>query len=79
MAQSTTYYATIFLQDSDDKIHEIDSRPSDAIAVALRMSTPVYVSEEVFANSFGEQETYHDEKRSILTKTDHPIDVRVAP
>ena len=49
--QDATYYATIFLRDSGGNVYEIDARPSDSIAIALRMSTPIYVSEEVFAAS----------------------------
>ncbi|MBI1729275.1 bifunctional nuclease family protein [Candidatus Acetothermia bacterium] len=49
--QDATYYATIFLRDPNGNVFEVDARPSDSIAIALRMSTPIYISEEVFANS----------------------------
>ncbi len=49
--QDATYYATIFLRDAGGNVYEVDARPSDSIAVALRMSTPMYISEEVFAVS----------------------------
>ena len=41
-----TYYARITLEHNGAST-EIDSRPSDAIALALRMEAPIYVSEEV--------------------------------
>lgn len=41
-----TYYALIYLNDGKDEI-TIDSRPSDAIAVALRVNAPIYVEESV--------------------------------
>lgn len=41
-----TYFASIELL-ADDAIKEIDARPSDAIAVALRLNLPIFVSEEV--------------------------------
>ncbi len=43
---NTTYYAKIFLQKGEEEI-AIDSRPSDAIAVAVRFDVPVYVSEGI--------------------------------
>jgi len=41
-----TYYATLFLAFGGQTL-EVDSRPSDAIALALRCSAPVFVAEEV--------------------------------
>jgi len=45
------YYATITLA-LDGKIHMIDSRPSDAIALAVRTDAPIYVDEKVAAEAF---------------------------
>jgi bifunctional DNase/RNase len=44
--KNNTYYALIFLNLNGKKI-EIDSRPSDAIALALRTESPIYVEESV--------------------------------
>ena len=41
-----TFYATIRMV-SNGKTAEVSSRPSDAIALAVRLSTPIYASEEV--------------------------------
>ena len=41
-----TFYATIQVQ-KDGKLLEIDSRPSDAIAIAVRASVPIYVVDDV--------------------------------
>ncbi len=41
-----TFYATIKIRRGDDLI-DIDSRPSDAIAVAVRASIPIFVADEV--------------------------------
>lgn len=38
-----TYFANIVIEDYP----EIDARPSDAIALAIRTGTPIYVSEDV--------------------------------
>jgi len=41
-----TFYASIVL-DSDGRSMEVDSRPSDAIALAVRAKAPIYVEESV--------------------------------
>ncbi len=48
--QENTFYAVIHLQMNGDHI-TIDSRPSDAIALALRTDAPIYVTEEVINSS----------------------------
>jgi len=48
--QENTFYAVIHLRMNGDHI-TIDSRPSDAIALALRTDAPIYVTEEVIDNS----------------------------
>jgi hypothetical protein len=45
-----TFYAVIWLE-RDGRIISIDSRPSDALAVALRMDCPIFVEEEVLKTS----------------------------
>jgi bifunctional DNase/RNase len=47
--QNHTYYATIHLSINGKKI-EVDSRPSDAIAVGIATNVPIYVTEHVFEN-----------------------------
>lgn len=43
-----TFYAKIYATRGDTKkMLEIDSRPSDAIALALRMGAPIYIEEKV--------------------------------
>ena len=41
-----TFYAVAKLR-SGEAVQEVDARPSDAIALALRTGSPVYVAEEV--------------------------------
>jgi bifunctional DNase/RNase len=52
--KDNTFYATIYVTTKKGEV-EIDSRPSDAIAVALRVGTPIYVVEEVL-NQAGSSE-----------------------
>lgn len=44
--RDNTYYAVIFLSVNDTEV-AIDSRPSDAIALALRAKAPIFVAEKV--------------------------------
>jgi len=45
-----TFFAVIWLNHNGESI-SIDSRPSDALALALRMDCPIFVEEEVLKNS----------------------------
>ena len=42
-----TFFAKLILQTKDGELHEVDARPSDSIAVALRAEAPIFVSAEV--------------------------------
>ena len=41
-----TYYGNIAI-NIDGSVHNIDSRPSDAMNLAIRLNVPIYVSEDV--------------------------------
>ncbi len=43
-----TFYASLYLLHNSKEFH-IDSRPSDAIAIAIRIGAPVFVAEEVLS------------------------------
>jgi len=45
-----TFYAVIWL-DRDGEVISVDSRPSDALAIALRLDCPIYVEETVLKSS----------------------------
>ncbi len=45
-----TFYAVIWLDREGDLI-SVDSRPSDALALALRLDCPIYVEESVLKSS----------------------------
>jgi len=42
-----TFYARIELRDKDDEPVMLDARPSDAIALALRLDCPIFVEQKV--------------------------------
>ncbi|MBE9095814.1 MAG: bifunctional nuclease family protein [Microcoleus sp.] len=48
--QDNTFYAVLIVRQGEVK-KELDARPSDAIALALRTNTPIWVMEEVVADA----------------------------
>ncbi|MBI3782516.1 MAG: bifunctional nuclease family protein [Deltaproteobacteria bacterium] len=48
--RDNTYFALIHLAVNGER-HTIDSRPSDAISLALRTKSPIYVDKKVIENS----------------------------
>jgi len=48
--QDNTFYALLIVRQGEVK-KEIDARPSDAIAVAIRTNSPIWVMEEVIADA----------------------------
>lgn len=51
-----TYYAEMHIVRSD-AVYTVDSRPSDAIAVALRFPAPIYAEDSLLADAVTEEET----------------------
>jgi hypothetical protein len=45
-----TFYALIWME-RDGQTMSMDSRPSDALALALRLDCPIFVEDEVLKNS----------------------------
>jgi len=48
--KDNTFYARIYFS-AGDKSFDIDARPSDAIAIALRFDSPIYVDDRVVQKS----------------------------
>ena len=59
--KDNTFYAIIHINLREGEV-EIDSRPSDAIAVALRVGTPIYVAEEIINQAGHSEETKESNK-----------------
>ena len=57
------FYAAIYLKRGEREF-TVDSRPSDAIALAVRMGCPIRVNEELFAQSAIELSSI-DEKQDV--------------
>jgi bifunctional DNase/RNase len=54
--ESNTYFGELHL-DRDGKSLRVDSRPSDAIAIALRLDAPIYASDALLVSAEEEEES----------------------
>jgi bifunctional DNase/RNase len=54
-----TFYARIVLKRNDYEI-EIDARPSDSIAIAVRLACPIYIEEKVLDEAGHMEEILED-------------------
>ncbi|MGE4357599.1 MAG: bifunctional nuclease family protein [Candidatus Omnitrophota bacterium] len=45
--EDNIFYAKLVIRDDDGNVKEVDARPSDSIALALRANAPIYVRNEV--------------------------------
>jgi bifunctional DNase/RNase len=43
-----TYFASIFLKDAEGDELEFDARPSDSLALSLRVGCPIFIADSVF-------------------------------
>lgn len=66
--RNNTYYALLHLE-RDGECIQIDSRPSDAIAIALRSGAPIFVLDEVLAKSKKEAENEKEAKDTTRVAT----------
>lgn len=62
--EKDTYYATLFLTNDKGEVMEIDSRPSDAIAVAIRVDAPIFVTANVISNGSVSTDSAKDEEEA---------------
>lgn len=51
--KDNTYYAQLVIGRGSD-LFEVDARPSDSIALALRTRSPIFVHDDLFDNGAGE-------------------------
>ena len=65
--KENTFYASITVQQNGSEI-EIDSRPSDAIALAVRADAPIFAAEEVIEESAIEFEDGEVNEEEIVSE-----------
>jgi bifunctional DNase/RNase len=61
--KDNTFLATIYIHINGEE-KEIDSRPSDSIALALRTNSPIFVSDKIVLEGDSIQESGHSSKPS---------------
>jgi bifunctional DNase/RNase len=67
--RDNTFFAVIEMRNSEGNRMVLDSRPSDAIALALRADCPIYVDMEVIKASRNTLPT-EDAEESQMTSTE---------
>ncbi|MBN1942224.1 MAG: bifunctional nuclease family protein [Phycisphaerae bacterium] len=60
-----TFFATLYIRRGNEMI-EVDSRPSDAIALGAAMDTPLFVAEHVFETIVNAEPTTRQERLELL-------------
>ncbi len=71
-----TYRARIVV-DHAGSSHEIDARPSDAIALAVRVSAPIFATEDVLDRAGVMPEADQDEKLDVFRDFVNSLDVDI--
>ncbi len=64
-----TYYAEIYLKKEDQDI-VVDSRPSDAIALALKVGVEIFVTEKVLGQAMDTEDLDEDKKEELKALLD---------
>jgi uncharacterized protein len=75
--RENTYYARITIVQNGREV-EIDSRPSDALALAVRSGAPIFAAEEVIAESAIEFEHEVEDTEEVVDKFKEFLD-QVSP
>jgi bifunctional DNase/RNase len=76
--RDNTFYAIINLKKSDSKVVKVDSRPSDAIATAVRIKCDIFVREHVLESGGLRIQSIDEEVSKFKDFLDHinPDDFR---
>ena len=73
--RDNTFFAVIEMRNSDGNRMVLDSRPSDAIALALRADCPIYVDMEVIKASRNTLPTEDAEEPDVVSSEEEWPDV----
>jgi bifunctional DNase/RNase len=73
--RESTYYAEIHLAKNGNAL-VIDSRPSDAIALALRAEAPIFVEDKVASQAIALKKTPEDDRPNVLSPELDPQEFR---
>ena len=64
----SVFHAAIHLRGDDGSLREVDARPSDALAIALRAKARVLVAREVLAQAVVTEGSQEDAMKMILER-----------
>ena len=70
--QENTFYAIIELTDANGETMTLDSRPSDAIALALRLDCPIFVMQKVVDLSASSTPSQSESEDTASSSEDWP-------
>jgi uncharacterized protein len=73
--QDNTFFAEIEMRNSEGSLMRLDSRPSDAIALALRADCPIFVDMEVIKASRNTMPSEEGEESEITSSEEEWPDV----
>lgn len=71
--KNNTYYAKIHIRRKT-KLFQVDSRPSDAIALAVRKKIPIFVTEEVMSQGAYTADEIQDVEEGRLNLTENKLE-----
>ncbi len=63
-----TYFSTIYLKKDDGSAIELDARPSDAIAIAIRAEVSIFVTSNVLLSGAVSVDSQKDEEEAMEFK-----------
>ncbi len=69
--RNNTFYAVINIMNTDKKVIRVDSRPSDAIAAAVRSKCDIYVAEQVLESGGLRIQSIEDEVKKFKNFLDN--------
>jgi len=70
--QENTFYAIIELTTAEGETMTLDSRPSDAIALALRLDCPIFVMQKVLDLSASSNQIEPESEDTATSSEDWP-------
>jgi hypothetical protein len=68
-----TFYAKVICEMGGE-VHEIDARPSDAIAIAVRFNAPIFVSEEIMNEAGIVEEQKEEEEPAAVEEISEKVE-----
>lgn len=63
--EAGTFYGLVVLDGPGDSVIEIDARPSDSIALAVRTGAPIFISQQVLDEAAVVEVTEEDEEEQV--------------